>query len=61
MRVDQMKIGRCEVCNTQMPIFNKRQRFCSRQCKYDWWQKERSHVRKAKVNADILGFGVAAE
>ena len=63
MRLEDMKVGNCENCGSDMPIFNRTQRFCSNGCKNASWIRKRAEKREAqrRAHADKLGFGVAAE
>jgi predicted nucleic acid-binding Zn ribbon protein len=63
MRVDKLKIGNCIICDNEMPIFNKRQRFCSDYCRSVHWNKvfvERRKLANKAKKRDLFGFEIAA-
>jgi transposase-like protein len=64
MKLENLKVGNCQICGSDMPIFNKRQRFCCLDCKNKYWIETNSRKKRAEriaaLKHDLFG-SVAAE
>lgn len=54
---------KCENCHRKFTLLRKKQRFCSRECRAEWWAKERKRDKadQKRDRADALKWRIAVQ